>query len=551
MILAFTLPTITLGPAALSMPELAQALTRAGMPTEASPALRERGAYVRLKDRSPEAVRRLLGEALDVAFRPGGARWTMVVDPAARERDRLLLIGYKRVAVGAAGAWAKEEDRLRGGRSYVALRAWADGQVPLIAAFPKGDPQAPRVVKDVTGAYMALSPSAWLGLSAMRDSGLVAASLGGAQAWTVSREEAERCLGLPLAQAWPKSGGAIQGFDASLGYDIDRGVLRLGARAVLPEGQFDGEAPWRINAGGWGISGYLSGETEIRVEASTLEETFTRMGPTARATLDRFVAAKSLPNEPLGKDAASRSLSHLLERLDLDAVMELSPRFEEARTTTVAGPYTLRQALSVVESPPETYPRMPDWLAAILPPTPWSLETRARAFPWRAVEREGAWLVVDPIAFLDRLRPLSPVPYLLAERILQGLPKDAPRSGGFSDPLPDWRTVERIGRAVPPDARLDRYGYRGVGGGSLGLLPVARFMDAEVPPAQRAALWKAAFDPAGARWETAAGVLTLTAMRLQVELSTAPVATVQGRWRGRDGSTWVGVGDIDARGLGG
>ena len=541
---------MTLGPISLSLPELAQALTQAGMPTVASPALRERGAFVFLKDRSPDAVRKLLGEALGVAFRPEAKAWRMVVDPEAKERDRLRLIAYKRQAADAARAWAAEADRVRAGRGYAAVERGLDESTAAAAAVKAGDPRAEALIPPLLAAQRLLSPPTWLGRSAARDSGVLSRAIAGGADWSLSADEAERSFGLPVARLRPEQAEPTRTFAMSARFDAENGTLTLGA---APMGERDATGlgkPWKLASGGYTLSSVGATTATFPVEGGSVAETFARMGQTA--ALARFSPVPALPDLPVEKEPVARTLSNVLEALGgkgLESVMELSPRFELLPSAS-APPYSLRRVLTVGAEPEASLAPLPLWLkkAAGMPLA--TAEVRERRFPWRGKDQEGVWLLVDPFAFLDRALPVSPVPYLVAERILRKLPEDAANPGYLGDVrLPPWPLLTELARALPPAFRGERYGYRGLYLSAFAdLLPVARLVEA-IPPKDRPAFWKAAKTKDGARWETREGTLTLTLVPLRFDPNAPPGAQVNARWQGADGSGLYGGGMIDPRGL--
>ena len=528
-------PPLTLGPASLTFPELAQALTKAGMPTVAAPDLGDRAAFVRLKGRDPERVRAILAETLGVDFRKQGDGWRMVADPAAVERDRLFLGLYRRQAVEAAAAWAAAEEAMRGGRTYAALDRDVRGASKAFETLPDAAPDAATKAKlrRLFALSVLLNPSAWLGLTAFQDADRVGAALSGPVAWTPD-------LGLPASAL----GGPAPSLRATLAYDPLTGLLQAEVRR--PDGAPIPDYPFAAKVGPYAVRG-TGGSAEARVEGVTLVETFNRMGQAAGEYLRSLGPPAPLPATPAAKGAVPPTLSSLLERLDVEAAMELSPRFEGLPLRQMPPNPSLRDALAV-----QPYPVAPDptgapaWLLDLSRlEDRTSVVARARSFPWRVRDREGVLEFVNPVAFLDRAQWVSPAPALRVERLLAALPPDAPTDlSGM--PLPDWSRLEAISAALAQGEGL--YGdYRGVRLGPYApLLPFVRLV-AAVP--DRATLWRDAARAEGARVAVDGGTLEIQASLWSAEYGyKRSVVHVTARWTGSKGEALYGEGTLDPKG---
>ena len=538
MLALFVAPTLTLGPAALTYPELAQALTNAGMPTEVAPSLADRAAFVRLKGRTPEAARAVLGEALGVAFQPAGAGWRMVADPIMAERDRLFLAQYRRQAVEAARAWVTAQDALLNRRDYAAadrdVQAASKGYAKL-----DGPPDAATKarLRRLFALSVLLNPSAWAGLPGFRDGAAVAAAISGPQGRTVAVEG----LRLPPAALGEPAPKAL---DTTLVFDPATGLMACDARREDGKGLPD--YPFQASIGPYAVAG-TGGRAEARVEGVTLVETFNRMGQAAGDYLRSFDPPPVLPAAPVAKGPVPATLSSVLERLDLEAAMELSPRFEVLTVRAMPAAISLRDAFTIAPYPAVADPTgAPPWLVEISRlEDRTSVVARARAFPWRVRVRDGVFEIVDPVAFLDRAQPLSPVPDLRVERLLAALPADAPTDLAGT-PLPDWARLEAIAAAASGGLTE---GYRGLSLGGWGpLLPIVRLV-ATLPAEARAAMWRDAARTEGVQVPVGGGTLTLEASLWGAEYGfKLPVAHLVGRWTGPKGATVYGEGTLDPRG---
>ncbi len=539
--------TITLGPASLSFPELAQALTKAGMPTEAAPTLADRGAFVRLKGRSPEAVRSVLGEALGVSFQAQGTGWRMVVDPAAKERERLFLAQYRRQAIEKAREWAKTQDTLVGGRSYAILDRDVQGASKAFEKLVEPPDAATKAgLRRLFALSTLLNPAAWTGVQAFRDAAVVGAAIDGSAATvTTPLTQVESVLGLPLPAFGSSPPKAIQ---TTLRFSPATGFLASDASGVVDDGPRElSPYPFHALVGPYTTSG-TGGRAETRVEGVTLVETFNRMGQAAGDYLRSFEPRPDLPATPTATGPVPATLSSVLEKVDVEAVMELSPRFEGLPVRQMPSTVSLRDALAIVPYPTVAGPTgAPAWLVELSRSEDRSsVVARARTFPWRVRARDGMFEIVDPLAFLDRTQWMSPVPALRVERILSGLAPDAPTDLGGT-PLPDWSRLETIASALGTGNGLYG-GYRGIRlEAYASLIPIARLV-AAVP--DKAALWRDARRTEGVEVPVNGGTLSLQASLWGAEYGFArPVLRVTARWTGPKGEVVFGEGTLDPRGI--
>lgn len=475
--------TLTLGPASMSLPEVATALTNAGMPTEAAGTLRSRAAFVCLKDRSPEETRKLLREALDVAFQPRkGGGWLMIADPEAQERDRRFTNAYMKVAGKAIRNWMDEGQQQARGWTYERLKIWAMENADKVkaTATEEGVP--------VLQAMSLLSPMRWT----MLHQSATAAT------WpeTVRRKATHwtkfAATGLP-ADAFPGADNPPKledDVELSLEFDAVEGVFGAsgGVWCGETEDANGGRARWSIPISG--NEGYVW----VPAETEGVAATFEAMGKEAQTYLASLSPQPELTDtEPL--ESPPRYFSLALEDFGREAVMELSPRFEDvprawlwqspARVTwkTLFEPVPLGMVKGS-----EPLPNTPaeDAKAA--------LRHRAeRRFPLRVFDRSGVWLVVNPYRFLDRAQPVSPVPFLRTERILKRTPKDAFYDFG-GNLMPTWEMAVRLYRAVRPESTLrgtqEHFGYRDVSLHEASLLePLIPAIEAMSPPVRKA-FWR-------------------------------------------------------------
>lgn len=540
MLLVLPTLALTLGPASLSVPELAQALTKAGMPTEYAPVLADRAAYVCLKDRSPESIRKLLGEGLGVVFREEGKGWRIVVDPEVRERERLFLVAYKRQAVEATRTWAAERDRVRAGRSYEALKAWVNGAAAELEKIPKDDDRLSKEAPPVFDAATLLRPAMWIGVRAARDANLIGVAFARLQHWTLAPETAQRTLGLPL----PSEASAV---NMTMSFDIMSGLLTISAD--LKDAPL--ASPVRIAAGGTRFPILPSADAVLSLEGKTIDETFGRMSNQASDYIKRFASTGELPESPVVERGSLPFLSNVLEGLGAkgqEAVMELSPRFEALTKRPLPSFLSLRSTLDAGERRFDS--AYPEWArVSIFPP----IVPLKRRFPWRARQQDGVWMVANPLAFLDRVQPISPVPYLRAERFLARLPAepDAP-SWLYGGRVLTWRQLNDFVRELGPDAdRLNFERYRNVPAWMFGrLAPLTRFA-ARIPAHERGAFWKAATDKdEPAKIAVEGGELSVRASTIANRFGGPISARIGWSWRSEDGAVVAGDGMLDAKGLG-
>lgn len=533
--------SITLAPQSLTFPELAKALTAAGMPTDVSPVLRSRGAFVALKNREPEAVRRILAEALGVTFRPEGTGWRMIVDPEAKDRERRLLVAYRRQASESLRDWAGARERLRGGRTYDAFAAWLDDNFKEAASTQTIPPET------VMAALGEATTSGWVASQVGRDGTLAARTIDGTVAWSISATEIEKRYGFPaLKLSKPQS--ALQSFDLSTSFDLKAGTMSLKARPM--SGDEEVEFSVRRRGAIAGLSVYAEfGDTTMPLEGKDLADTFRRMGEVGTAYLESFAKPSALPATPKLEETPPLTLSIGLEKLGaegLESVMELDPTFEVTDSMAVA-PFSLAGYLDVKEAP-YSGPAVPAWAEMSYARERYRKAYRERRFPWKATLRDGVWVIANPLAFLSHARPDSPTPYLTVERAFAKIPADAPTlDGSGPEKLPTWPLIEQLAKALSPDDHLRSLSYRGLQRFAqiADLLPLARFMEA-LPTAERDNLWKQAKSPTGAHWFGRGGFLDL---QVEVTPPTPHLVHISARWRGADGRKFAADGNIDGRGF--
>ncbi len=505
MILPPVQAALTLGPVSMSLPDLAMALTKAGMPTECAPSLRDRAALVSLHGRSPEMVRRVLAEGLGIEFKKENGRWRMLVDDAAKAQDARLLGLYKAHVAKAAGQWAKGEQEARGGQGYTQLLAQANAR-----ALGMKDPARESAVVQQVTPIMALArraqPNAWAAVAALRDPAFVGQAVEkGAASRTIPATSLENATGVPLAayaaeaQRQRVSLAQARSFTTTLKFDPLRGTLTASSHLLVGDKALGGAQTFEAASGasfGNDRSGY---ETTIRLEDPDVAGTFEAMGGDATAFYRSLSPDPVLPEKPV-LSPAPWTLSLALERLCAgggDVVMALSPRFEYVPRQRVGGdPAPATSFRSAFDPKPGGFDAVPDYGYAAREE---GLDAAAlaarragdarRRLPWRVADRDGVWLVVNPFGFLDRIRPVSPVPFLQVEEAFRA-------QAGVNwpkVPVPTVATARRILRAMPL-ARFDElhefWNYRDLGLDRLSpLLTMVGVVDGADPYAQ-AAFWR-------------------------------------------------------------
>ncbi len=511
--LAFFQASLTVGPASISLPDLAAALTRAGMPTACSPALRDRGALVSLHGRSPEATRRVLGEALGVAFAPEGGGWRMVVDDAARVRDAKLLREYEGQAVRVAAAWAEAQTKARSGLDYDALVACAESQ-----ASGARDKRAAGAVALVRAAQ----PNMWIAASALRDPEFVRQVIeAGSASRTIPAASVESATGLPLGaylEEMRREGGDLARADrltVEAKFDPLAGILTLSSY-LRADGKFATGVRDFPAANGGSVGGSRNGyQVTVSLEGAAPEATFSAMGAEAAMYLKSLAPAPALPESPRLSTAPwtlSLGLERLCAQTGQDVVMELSPRFEFTPRDVPGGvkpPLSFRTALAPKNGFGDSNLGYGYLAAEGLDSTTlqaaWD-RIAARRHSWRAVDRNGAWLVVNPYGFLDRANPVSPVPFLKAERALRE------QGGGTIPAAPTIATARRIARTMPfvrMSALSNLLGYRDLDlRDDLALVGFVQSID-ESRPTVQSAFWRDLRETRTGTIETPEGVITL------------------------------------------
>ncbi|RYG49210.1 hypothetical protein EON79_02065 [bacterium] len=492
MIAVFPLPpAITIGPASMSMPELAEVLTKAGMPVEAGVPLRSRGAFVCLKDRSPEEVKKLLAEGLGVVFEPRKDRLMMVPDPVAKERERRMLMAYTRIAGTEIRAWIEAQRKWIGSKSYEALVQ----SVKIAAEGAEQKEPTLEELRPILETMILLQPERW---NIVRRSSL-AATLPATVYGPKTEWAPFATTGLPDTVYVPD--GPPVPPDAPIEYrmsfDPKEGVFSVKNWLFMDGYGRSGRQELSIRTRKASMS-VVAGDdgSMIPIEQEGVEASFRKLGTEAEAFLATLVPRAELPDTDPLPGVQPKYVSVALERMGREAVMELSPRFEDV-------PRPLMWQSAPIITPKTLFtPVLPAYTPGFDPLAPLypSEKTKAgmayraeRRFPLRAVDRNGVWLVVNPYRFLDHAQFVSPVPFLRAERILKDVPADAPRDYG-GNLMPTWNLAVRLYRAMRPETTLREsqksFDYRGVSLHESSLLePLIPIVEA-LNPLQRKAFWK-------------------------------------------------------------
>lgn len=227
--------------------------------------------------------------------------------------------------------------------------------------------------------------------------------------------------------------------------------------------------------------------------------------------------------------------------------MELCPRFEAYPTRPLPSRFSLRRLLTIDEKPVAS--PYPEWARSVVPlDVPFE-----RQYPWRAFRRDGVWIVANPFTFLDRVRPISPVPYLRAERFLARIPAEPDAPSWLSGRrVLEWKQLNDLVRELGTDAdRLTLPIYRNVPSWTFSrLVPLTRFAE-RIPDGERTAFWKASKDKdEPAKIAVNGGELTVRTSTFANHLGGPNAAGISWSWRGEDGSLAAGNGTLDAKGLG-
>lgn len=506
--------SLSLGPASFSMPELAEALTTAGMPTVASPSLRDRGMFVCLRGRTPDVVRRLLSEAAGVAFerqKEGG--WRMVVDSKVQERDRRFLNAYMRMSESVVREWAEGWRQVAGGRSHSALLVDLRQKVTEWQGT-QGSRMAPDVALGYWQTMMLAKPTFWSLTNGSSSAAMVQSVRGPV---TITRPYGSFGLSNEILE-----GARIVNWPASA-------ALTLRHRFLPEEGVYATEDIRLVSNGsplqlGEGHRITFGSDEDMRygafAERSTVEETFAAMGSEAATYMGSLERRKDLPSAPTTVRVSD--VSSALEELctsGSEAVMELSPVFEDlphGRLGRPKSPATFPSLFSPL--PFESYYAGGD--ARAMPITDRSkddelLKKRGeRRFPLRPLDRGGVLMIVNPYAFLARAQWTSPVPYLRLERLLRA-ERDA-AYGSSTGIAPTWELLTRMARTVRPETTLAAmqalgHSYRGVFVPNPGTLePLVDALE-PLPLISRQQVWRELAEGGRASVQVNGGRLEITA----------------------------------------
>jgi hypothetical protein len=162
-----TAEAVTIGPGAYTFPKIARLLSSDGRTIECPKSLANRAAFVRLKDRSWEQVKKLLSSGLDLEFKPSPDKpghWEMTRDPKVAAREH----GWQvRFASNMREAVLKELLAVPGfGKPYAEAKAEYDALVQTMrtAKEQQGDKSLAynRALSDVRMAGFKAEPGNWL-----------------------------------------------------------------------------------------------------------------------------------------------------------------------------------------------------------------------------------------------------------------------------------------------------------------------------------------------------------------------------------------------------
>jgi hypothetical protein len=137
---------VTFGPDLFTFPEIAERLSVSGPPVRCSPELRQRAAFVSLRDRTPEETRRLLSRGLDLQFRDAGGALILERDPDTARRERTWRRRFaENLRLCFRGLLQQEQEKIRStvedptvqGPPAITQRLWYDwhGRYLLTAAI--------------------------------------------------------------------------------------------------------------------------------------------------------------------------------------------------------------------------------------------------------------------------------------------------------------------------------------------------------------------------------------------------------------------------------
>ena len=366
-------------------------------------------------------------------------------------------------------------------------------------------------------------PNVWVAAAVLRDGEFVREAIErGVATRSVPAASVEATTGVPLDAYLPEarrlgagSETPAQDVTATATFDPLRGTLavrsslRVGGRFVTGSRTF-------ADAGGQGIFVGRDGvETRIDLEPGSAEATFAAMGPEAAAFLRGLAPAPDLPERPVLPNPPW-TLSSGLERLAAggqDLAMALSPRFEWTPAYPPGGAtppaLSFGSVLARRAGAGDVILGYED-LAGEAGLDAAAFEARRariarRRCPWRTVDRDGTWLVVNPYGFLDRADPISPVPFLAMERALR-----AQGDGGIPD-APTIATARRMTRAMPLPSRgfMAALGYRDLDlRDDLALLAMLGRV-AGAPPTDQTAFWHELGGRRAATIDTPDGPITL------------------------------------------
>ncbi|RYG36517.1 hypothetical protein EON81_09560 [bacterium] len=522
MISLLALPAaITIGPASLSLPELAAALTKAGIRAEASVPLQSRAAFVCFKNRSPEEVKKVLGEALGLIFEPRKNGLLIVPDPEAKERDRRMLVAYTKLAGKEIRTWMGERQKRLGSGSYETLVQ----STKAAAEEVQGKDIPVEELRSMVDRMILLQPEQW---NVVRQNSLAStlpnAVYGERKEWMPFA-----ATGLPPIVYVPDHEDTVIPPEAPvefrMKFDPAEGVFTVTNSITLAGYGRSGRQSLSLQTKKLSLMvGQGEGGVPIPVETDGVAASFDRLGPEAKAYLATLTPRAELPDKEPPQDLPPSYISVALERFGHEGVMELSPRFEDVpRGQMWQSPGALSPKALFTPVAPRAVPGF-DPISSVYPTkeTEAALALRAeRRFPLRVVDRNGIWMVANPYRFLDHAQFISPVPFLRAERILAEVPDEAPRDFG-GNLMPTWNLAVRLYRAMRPETTLREtqksFNYRGVSLHESSLLePLIPAVEALIPEVRKA-FWKTLATKGKATLNDQNGPIEITASKF----STGP-----------------------------